>query len=102
MGVTCGGMVIRAAESSELMGSWLRDRARDGARVSPSHGRSLQEVSRSLEKKGEVTGYVSSHGIPDSSFNPSFQCPHTEGSTRPSLLALDKQTYFSGSLQRRH
>jgi hypothetical protein len=63
VGATCGGMVRRATESSEEMGSWLRDRARDGGRVSPSHGRSLQEVSSSLEKKGEVTGYISSHAI---------------------------------------
>lgn len=41
---------IHAEASSEQMGSWLRDRARDGGRVSLSHGRSLQDVSRSLGK----------------------------------------------------
>lgn len=101
MGVTDGGKT-HTKESSEEMGSWLRDRARDGGRESPSHGRSLQDVSRSLEEKGKVFGYVSSHANPDSSCNQCFQGSRTEDSTRPLLLALDKQTYFSGSLQRRH
>lgn len=51
------------------MGSWLRDRARDGGSVSPSHGRSLQDVSRSLKKTGKVFGHATSCAIPDSRFN---------------------------------
>lgn len=93
---------IRAEASSEEMGSWLRDRARDGGRASPSHGRSLQVVSRSLGKSGKVSGHTSSCATHDPRFTPSSQGPHTEDNTQPSLLAPDKQTCSSGSPRRRH
>ena len=53
------------------MGYWLRDRARDGGRVSLSHERSVQDVSRSLGKSGKGFGHRPSGTVSDPSGSPS-------------------------------
>jgi hypothetical protein len=59
-------------------------------RMSPG---AWERVTRSLDM---------SSPMPSLTFNPSFQGPHTEGNKQPLLLVPGKQTYSSGSPQRRH